>query len=468
MAGRQLKLTNRANFFTDPAFADLVNNDDADLRKRLDLFKSRALSVAGKDTEPHNLQITVSNDRYLVQLELPGFSPEDFALKSKGDAIILEAKHQGKAGDDEVTSRSYTKEFKIPEGVQVDKISSSYSAGGILTVEAPRVITAPEGASVQEAMAAKSKAYTTDDGKTAVKEDSSASSQVIAATTESPDGRTKSSMSYSSSNSSSSSTMTSSSGALGTMPSMPEFPSMGGGGGNMGSLSMDMDGMMKKMMADMSMGGPGGSEMPSLASKMGATDMAKGMMKSSFSSSSTSSSSMQSSSTKSSSTMGGIPGRGQDALLDMMGPGLDIEEMSNAGSDIGGPPGYTVTSPPPSTRDPTSPVPSAADLLTHSVKPAPDYKELNGDPQADHTVLLKVREGDEYKLLLNMQSYRPENITVKLSDERELSITALAGDKSEDFCQRHVVPAGIDTDSMTSAFTEDGMLVIRAPRIKKK
>ena len=50
-------------------------------------------------------QITVSNDRYLVQLELPGFSPEDFALKSKGDAIILEAKHQGKAGDDEVTSR---------------------------------------------------------------------------------------------------------------------------------------------------------------------------------------------------------------------------------------------------------------------------------------------------------------------------------------------------------------------------
>ena len=35
--------------------------------------------------------------------------------------------------------RSYTKEFKIPEGVQVDKISSSYSAGGILTVEAPRV-----------------------------------------------------------------------------------------------------------------------------------------------------------------------------------------------------------------------------------------------------------------------------------------------------------------------------------------
>ena len=49
----------------------------------------------------------------------------------------------------------------------------------------------------------------------------------------------------------------------------------------MGSLAMDMDGMMKKMMADMSMGGPGSgmggmSDMPSLASRMGMdTDMGK-------------------------------------------------------------------------------------------------------------------------------------------------------------------------------------------------
>ena len=55
-------------------------------------------------------------------------------------------------------------------------------------------------------------------------------------------------------------------------------------------------------------------------------------MKSSFSSSS--SSSMQSSSTtKSSSMMGGGPLRGQ-GVLDMMGPGLDIEELSNAGNAL--------------------------------------------------------------------------------------------------------------------------------------
>ena len=69
-SGRQLKLTNRANFFTDPAFADfLVDNDDVDLRKRLDLFKTRALAnVAGKDHEPHNLQVNLNwmNDIFSV------------------------------------------------------------------------------------------------------------------------------------------------------------------------------------------------------------------------------------------------------------------------------------------------------------------------------------------------------------------------------------------------------------------
>ena len=76
----------------------------------------------------------------------------------------------------------------MPEGVQRDKLASSYSADGILTISAPRVITAPEGAKVEEAMAAASKAYTTDDGKTSVKQDSAESSQMIAASTQSPAG----------------------------------------------------------------------------------------------------------------------------------------------------------------------------------------------------------------------------------------------------------------------------------------
>ena len=61
--------------------------------------------------------------------------------------------------------RKFTKEFKVPEGVLKEQLQSSYSSEGILTIHAPRKINAPEGAEVQEAMAAASKAFTTDDGK---------------------------------------------------------------------------------------------------------------------------------------------------------------------------------------------------------------------------------------------------------------------------------------------------------------
>merc|ERR1712072_1663838 len=113
--------------------------------------------------------------------------PEDFSLKTKDDIILLEAVHEGKA-DGESTSRKFSKEFKVPEGVVKEEISSSYSSEGILTIHAPRKINAPEGAEVAEAMSAASKPYTTDDGKTAVKQDSSSASQMIATSTKSDDG----------------------------------------------------------------------------------------------------------------------------------------------------------------------------------------------------------------------------------------------------------------------------------------
>merc|ERR1719411_1596756 len=185
----------------------------------------------------------------MIQLELPGFLPEDFSLKTKDNVILLEAVHEGKA-DGESTSRKFVKEFKVPEGVVQDQLQSSYSSEGILTIQAPRKINAPEGAEVQEAMAAASKAYTTDDGKTSVKQDSSSASQMIATSTKSDDGSFSSSSTFSSSSMSSSSTTTSS-GGPGGMMSIGMDGGMGGG----------MDDMMKKMMEGMKMGGSGGDMM---------------------------------------------------------------------------------------------------------------------------------------------------------------------------------------------------------------
>merc|ERR1712012_791471 len=439
-AARQLQLAKRENFFSDPLFKDIWSSEDNDLQKRLELFKNKsALAVPGKNEAAHNLQVSCSNDKFMVQLELPGFLPEDFSLKTKDNVILLEAVHEGKA-DGESTSRKFVKEFKVPEGVVQDQLQSSYSSEGILTIQAPRKINAPEGAEVQEAMAAASKAYTTDDGKTSVKQDSSSASQMIATSTKSDDGSFSSSSPFSSSSMSSSSTTTSSSGGPGGM-------------------SLEMDDMMKKMMEGMSMGG-GGGQMMSLGGDLGSLMSSGSNMMSSSSSKSFSSSSTMMSSSSSSMTSSGMSkmmgGPGMPSLLDKMGAGVDFEELSTAGTEFSGPPQYTVTSPRPS-------VDNTASGMKFTVQPTPDFKP-QPQQEADCSVLLKLKKGDEYKLVLNMQNYDPENITVKLNGNELTVLATAAPGSTDDFKQTHVVPEGIDLDQMSSSFSADGVLVVKAPR----
>ena len=92
--------------------------------------------------------MSASNDKFQIQLELPGFAPEDFSLKTKDDIIIVEAVHEAKNEDGSTDSRRFSKEFKMPGGVASEKLASTYSGAGILTVSAPRAIQAPEGAQV--------------------------------------------------------------------------------------------------------------------------------------------------------------------------------------------------------------------------------------------------------------------------------------------------------------------------------
>ena len=152
--------------------------------------------------------------------------------------------------------------------------------------------------------------------------------------------------------------------------------------------------------------------------------------------------------------MGMPPMRGMEMPGFPSMPGMSIEEMSSM------PPptpsqtpreDYTVTSPP------MSPPPE----MNHKVSGAADYTAPAPNQTAEATVLLKVKDGDEYKLALNMQQYSPDDITIKLNGN-ELVVEA-AG-HGEQFRQKHIVPDNINLDLMSSSFSSDGVLVIKAPK----
>merc|ERR1711884_520646 len=140
-----------------------------------------------------------------------------------------------------------------------------------------------------------------------------------------------------------------------------------------------------------------------MGSKMGGMDMGgmssdmSSMSSSSFSSSSSSSFSSSSSSSMMSSDMSSMTGLSFKEMPDMP----PMPSASPAPSQ----PEYTVTSPP------MSPPPE----MNHKVSKTQDYVPPSASQVAEATVLLKVKEGDEYKLALNMQQYSPEDITIKLN-----------------------------------------------------
>jgi len=438
MPEKQLQLSKKSAFFSDPFFADLKESMGAGLETQLAEFSARTMGLAGAGLgeAAHNIQVSASNDKFQIQLELPGFAPEDFSLKTKDDIIIVEAIHNTKSEDGSSNTRQFSKEFKMPGGVVSEQLASTYSGTGILTVSAPRVIQAPEGAEVSEAMKAQSQAFVTEDG-TSVKKDEKASNQSIAATTQSEDGSTISSF-KSTSSSSSSSTMMSSGG-----PMPGSMMSMGGGGGLSlmgGGMGGNMDDMMSKMMSNM-----GSMNMGSTSSKMSSSSM------SSFSSSSsTSSSSMMSSMLGGSGGMSLPPMRG----IEMPGfpsmPGMTIEEMSSTPTPANTPAPdtpYTVTSP--------------TGSRTHTVEATQDYKTPSNNQ--DSSVLLQYKTGSDYKLALNMQQFGPDDITIKLNGQE---LTIEASNHGEKFKQSHNIPDNIDLDEMTSSFSSDGVLVIKAPKKK--
>merc|ERR1712123_200553 len=436
MPEKQLELSKRSAFFKDPFFSKIRDGmlGGSELEKRLSEFsaKTMGLSGAGLGEAAHNVQVSVNNDKFQVQLELPGFSPEDFTLKTKDDVILLEAVHETKNEDGSTQTRNFSKEIKMPAGVQSEQLGSTYSGQGILTITAPRVIDAPEGAEVSEAMKAQSQAFVTDDG-TSVRKDEKASNQSIAATTQSEDGSTVSSFKSTSSSSSSSTIMSSGSPISGSLMSgMGGFDKMPSLRDQFGQNKLGKDDMMSKMMSNMG-------------------SMSMGTTSSKTSSSSFSSSSSTSSKSVSSSNFGG----GMNSLPPMRGmemPGLDFEELSSMPPSSKLPKQeYTVTSPPPS---------SFGDTFSHKVKTSGDGEE-NGGVENKERASLKLKEGSDFKVALNMQQFSPDDITIKLNGQ---DLTIEAQGSGEKFSQKHFIPYNVDLDAVTSSFSSDGVLVIRAPK----
>lgn len=84
--------------------------------------------------------VTMDENKFQVNLDVQQFAPNEITVKATGNnSITVEAKHEEKQDEHGFISRHFVRKYVIPKGHNVDKITSTLSSDGVLTITAPKV-----------------------------------------------------------------------------------------------------------------------------------------------------------------------------------------------------------------------------------------------------------------------------------------------------------------------------------------
>ncbi len=83
-------------------------------------------------------KVEVDDENYRILVDVRDFRPEELVIKTVGNAVHFEARHEEKTADGHsYTSRNVSQSFTLPRGVDPEAVTSSLSKEGTLTISAP-------------------------------------------------------------------------------------------------------------------------------------------------------------------------------------------------------------------------------------------------------------------------------------------------------------------------------------------
>uniref|UniRef100_A0A3B4Y4I2 Heat shock protein beta-1 n=1 Tax=Seriola lalandi dorsalis TaxID=1841481 RepID=A0A3B4Y4I2_SERLL len=89
-------------------------------------------------------EIKQTQDSWKVSLDVNHFSPEELVVKTKDGVVEITGKHEERKDEHGFVSRSFTRKYTLPSSTNVEKVTSSLSPEGVLTIEAPLIRPAIE------------------------------------------------------------------------------------------------------------------------------------------------------------------------------------------------------------------------------------------------------------------------------------------------------------------------------------
>ncbi|XP_053618456.1 protein lethal(2)essential for life-like [Plodia interpunctella] len=100
-----------------------------------DYFRNwRDLKAAANDA---GSTIKLEKDKFQVNLDVQHFAPEEISVKTIDGYLVIDAKHEERQDEHGYISRSFSRKYPLPDGIDPDTVVSKLSSDGVLTITAP-------------------------------------------------------------------------------------------------------------------------------------------------------------------------------------------------------------------------------------------------------------------------------------------------------------------------------------------
>ncbi|CAH2218548.1 alpha-crystallin A chain [Pelobates cultripes] len=87
------------------------------------------------------VMVRSDRERFVINLDVKHFSPEDLSVKLLDDFVEIHGKHSERQDDHGYISREFHRRYRLPPNVDQSSISCSLTADGILTFSGPKLLS---------------------------------------------------------------------------------------------------------------------------------------------------------------------------------------------------------------------------------------------------------------------------------------------------------------------------------------
>ncbi|EDW70543.1 heat shock protein 23 [Drosophila virilis] len=101
------------------------------LEQQLRQLEKQVGSVAGPVSK-------VGKDGFQVCMDVAQFKPSELNVKVVDNSIVVEGKHEEREDDHGYITRHFVRRYALPQGYEADKVASTLSSDGVLTVSVPK------------------------------------------------------------------------------------------------------------------------------------------------------------------------------------------------------------------------------------------------------------------------------------------------------------------------------------------